>query len=175
MFSDLSEHAELLISTRRFSLCTLRAVKHQAVFCCRSSERRGAALVPGVTNVCFLLLTHQQTQSLYIHKELMKRTLGTPTCAIEAREYVVSLSMVWSAHTVATQSLTPLTTPAPVCCGNVLCQRAKENLVGGKWQLMVWCAGKIMSASLGNAEIGTIKVAGPVKFKVLQTGSAHLL
>lgn len=94
MFSDLSEHAELLISTRRFSLCTLRAVKHQAVFCCRSSERRGAALVPGVTNVCFLLLTHQQTQSLYIHKELMKRTLGTPTCAIEAREYVVSLSMV---------------------------------------------------------------------------------
>lgn len=32
-----------------------------------------------------------------------------------------------------------------------------------------------MSASLGNAEIGTIKVAGPVKFKVLQTGSAHLL
>lgn len=59
-----------------------------------SSEHRGAVLIPGVTNVCFLLLTHQQTQSLYIHKELMKRTLGTPTCAIEAREYVVSLSMV---------------------------------------------------------------------------------
>lgn len=94
MFSDLSEHAELLISTRRFSLCALRVVKHQAVFCCRSSEHGGAALIPGVTNVCFLLLTHQQTQSLYIHKELMKRTLGTPTCAVEAREYVVSLSMV---------------------------------------------------------------------------------
>lgn len=31
-----------------------------------------------------------------------------------------------------------------------------------------------MSASPGNAEIGTIKIAGPVKFKVLPTGSAHL-
>lgn len=31
-----------------------------------------------------------------------------------------------------------------------------------------------MSASPGNAEIGTIQIAGPVKFKVLRTGSAHL-
>ncbi|KAM9217975.1 formin-binding protein 1 [Leptosomus discolor] len=43
---------------------------------------------------CFRSLKRGQTQSLYIHKELMKRTLGTPTCAIEAREYVVSLCMI---------------------------------------------------------------------------------
>ncbi|XP_054705037.1 formin-binding protein 1 isoform X8 [Grus americana] len=42
---------------------------------------------------CFRSLKRGQTQSLYIHKELMKRTLGTPTCAIEAREYVVSPCM----------------------------------------------------------------------------------
>ncbi|KAM6400018.1 formin-binding protein 1 isoform 6-T6 [Rhynochetos jubatus] len=43
---------------------------------------------------CFRSLKRgQQTQSLYIHKELMKRTLGTPTCAIEAREYVLSLKL----------------------------------------------------------------------------------
>ncbi|KAK2535164.1 Fnbp1 [Columba livia] len=36
----------------------------------------------------FIKKNKQQAQSLYIHKELMKRTLGTPTCAIEAREYV---------------------------------------------------------------------------------------
>ncbi|XP_054140020.1 formin-binding protein 1 isoform X13 [Melozone crissalis] len=36
---------------------------------------------------------NKQTQSLYIHKELMKRTLGTPTCAVEAREYVLSLKL----------------------------------------------------------------------------------
>ena len=42
-------------------------------------------------NPCvFLLLTQQQSQSLYFHKELMKRTLGKPTYALEAREYVVS-------------------------------------------------------------------------------------
>ncbi|XP_032933134.1 formin-binding protein 1 isoform X14 [Catharus ustulatus] len=40
------------------------------------------------------LLGTKQTQSLYIHKELMKRTLGTPTCAIEAREYVLSLKLI---------------------------------------------------------------------------------
>ncbi|KAM6372502.1 formin-binding protein 1 isoform 4-T4 [Pluvialis apricaria] len=43
---------------------------------------------------CFRSLKRGQTQSLYIHKELMKRTLGTPTCAIEAREYVVSPCMI---------------------------------------------------------------------------------
>ncbi|XP_027543859.1 formin-binding protein 1 isoform X7 [Neopelma chrysocephalum] len=42
---------------------------------------------------CFRSLKRGQTQSLYIHKELMKRTLGTPTCAIEAREYVLSLKL----------------------------------------------------------------------------------
>ncbi|KAM4647186.1 formin-binding protein 1 isoform 3-T3 [Amazona ochrocephala] len=42
---------------------------------------------------CFRSLK-RGTQSLYIHKELMKRTLGTPTCAIEAREYVVSPRMI---------------------------------------------------------------------------------
>ncbi|XP_064891278.1 formin-binding protein 1 isoform X4 [Columba livia] len=44
---------------------------------------------------CFRSLKRgQQAQSLYIHKELMKRTLGTPTCAIEAREYVLSLKLI---------------------------------------------------------------------------------
>eukprot|EP00075_Anas_platyrhynchos_P037771 XP_027327024.1 formin-binding protein 1 isoform X10 [Anas platyrhynchos] len=43
---------------------------------------------------CFRSLKRGQTQSLYIHKELMKRTLGTPTCAIEAREYVLSLKLI---------------------------------------------------------------------------------
>ncbi|XP_075295805.1 formin-binding protein 1 isoform X3 [Opisthocomus hoazin] len=42
---------------------------------------------------CFRSLK-RGTQSLYIHKELMKRTLGTPTCAIEAREYVLSLKLI---------------------------------------------------------------------------------
>ncbi|XP_050176234.1 formin-binding protein 1 isoform X9 [Myiozetetes cayanensis] len=42
---------------------------------------------------CFRSLKRGQTQSLYIHKELMKRTLGTPTCAIEAREYFLSLKL----------------------------------------------------------------------------------
>ncbi|KAK4811703.1 hypothetical protein QYF61_024775 [Mycteria americana] len=46
---------------------------------------------------CFRSLKRGQTQSLYIHKELMKRTLGTPTCAVEAREYVITLNtQVWS-------------------------------------------------------------------------------
>lgn len=35
-----------------------------------------------------------QTQSLCYHKELMKRTLGKPTHAFEARDYVVSLPML---------------------------------------------------------------------------------
>ncbi|KAM6048050.1 formin-binding protein 1 isoform 1-T1 [Chlamydotis macqueenii] len=43
---------------------------------------------------CFRSLKRGQTQSLYIDKELMKRTLGTPTCAIEAREYVLSLKLI---------------------------------------------------------------------------------
>ncbi|XP_042642499.1 formin-binding protein 1 isoform X5 [Tyto alba] len=43
---------------------------------------------------CFRSLKRGQTQSLYIHKELMKRTLGTPTCAFEAREYVLSLKLI---------------------------------------------------------------------------------
>ncbi|XP_035197323.1 formin-binding protein 1 isoform X5 [Oxyura jamaicensis] len=43
---------------------------------------------------CFRSLKRGQTQSLYFHKELMKRTLGTPTCAIEAREYVLSLKLI---------------------------------------------------------------------------------
>ncbi|XP_060613531.2 formin-binding protein 1 isoform X11 [Anolis sagrei] len=34
---------------------------------------------------------NKQSQSLYFHKELMKRTLGRPTYAVEARAYVVSL------------------------------------------------------------------------------------
>ncbi|XP_035197321.1 formin-binding protein 1 isoform X3 [Oxyura jamaicensis] len=42
---------------------------------------------------CFRSLK-RGTQSLYFHKELMKRTLGTPTCAIEAREYVLSLKLI---------------------------------------------------------------------------------
>ncbi|KAM8796747.1 formin-binding protein 1 isoform 1-T1 [Eudromia elegans] len=43
---------------------------------------------------CFRSLKRGQTESLYFHKELMKRTLGTPTCAIEAREYVLSLKLI---------------------------------------------------------------------------------
>ncbi|KAM8796749.1 formin-binding protein 1 isoform 3-T3 [Eudromia elegans] len=42
---------------------------------------------------CFRSLK-RGTESLYFHKELMKRTLGTPTCAIEAREYVLSLKLI---------------------------------------------------------------------------------
>nr|XP_060613522.1 formin-binding protein 1 isoform X2 [Anolis sagrei ordinatus] len=40
---------------------------------------------------CFRSLKRGQSQSLYFHKELMKRTLGRPTYAVEARAYVVSL------------------------------------------------------------------------------------
>ncbi|XP_062814992.1 formin-binding protein 1 isoform X3 [Anolis carolinensis] len=40
---------------------------------------------------CFRSLKRGQSQSLYFHKELMKRTLGRPTYAHEARAYVVSL------------------------------------------------------------------------------------
>ncbi|XP_074871894.1 formin-binding protein 1 isoform X3 [Carettochelys insculpta] len=42
---------------------------------------------------CFRSLKRGQTQSLYFHKELMKRTLGKPTCAVEARDYVLSLKL----------------------------------------------------------------------------------
>ncbi|XP_053138449.1 formin-binding protein 1 isoform X10 [Hemicordylus capensis] len=43
---------------------------------------------------CFRSLKRgQQSQSLYFHKELMKRTLGKPTYAHEAREYVLSLKL----------------------------------------------------------------------------------
>ncbi|XP_060106464.1 formin-binding protein 1 isoform X5 [Heteronotia binoei] len=43
---------------------------------------------------CFRSLKRgQQSQSLYFHKELMKRTLGKPTYALEAREYVLSLKL----------------------------------------------------------------------------------
>ncbi|XP_028570227.1 formin-binding protein 1 isoform X1 [Podarcis muralis] len=44
---------------------------------------------------CFRSLKRgQQSQSLYFHKELMKRTLGKPTYALEAREYVLSLKLI---------------------------------------------------------------------------------
>ncbi|XP_063000925.1 formin-binding protein 1 isoform X3 [Elgaria multicarinata webbii] len=42
---------------------------------------------------CFRSLKRGQSQSLYFHKELMKRTLGKPTYALEAREYVLSLKL----------------------------------------------------------------------------------
>ncbi|XP_015267148.1 PREDICTED: formin-binding protein 1 isoform X11 [Gekko japonicus] len=41
----------------------------------------------------FIKKNKQQSQSLYFHKELMKRTLGKPTYALEAREYVLSLKL----------------------------------------------------------------------------------
>ncbi|XP_053138440.1 formin-binding protein 1 isoform X2 [Hemicordylus capensis] len=43
---------------------------------------------------CFRSLKRGQSQSLYFHKELMKRTLGKPTYAHEAREYVLSLKLI---------------------------------------------------------------------------------
>ncbi|XP_061459790.1 formin-binding protein 1 isoform X4 [Rhineura floridana] len=44
---------------------------------------------------CFRSLKRgQQSQSLYFHKEFMKRTLGKPTYALEAREYVLSLKLI---------------------------------------------------------------------------------
>ncbi|XP_043386160.1 formin-binding protein 1 isoform X19 [Chelonia mydas] len=42
---------------------------------------------------CFRSLK-RGTHSLYFHKELMKRTLGKPTCAVEARDYVLSLKLI---------------------------------------------------------------------------------
>ncbi|XP_078238865.1 formin-binding protein 1 isoform X7 [Pogona vitticeps] len=42
---------------------------------------------------CFRSLKRGQSQPLYFHKELMKRTLGKPTYALEAREYVLSLKL----------------------------------------------------------------------------------
>uniref|UniRef100_A0A673TKC4 Formin binding protein 1 n=1 Tax=Suricata suricatta TaxID=37032 RepID=A0A673TKC4_SURSU len=41
---------------------------------------------------CFRSLK-RGTQSFCFHKELMKRTLGKPTCAFEARDYVLSLKL----------------------------------------------------------------------------------
>ncbi|XP_072840732.2 formin-binding protein 1 isoform X5 [Pogona vitticeps] len=43
---------------------------------------------------CFRSLKRGQSQPLYFHKELMKRTLGKPTYALEAREYVLSLKLI---------------------------------------------------------------------------------
>ena len=53
------------------------------------------------------LADYWQTQSLCIHKELMKRTIGKPTYAFEARDYVVSLP-VTPGHAVTAQALTPV-------------------------------------------------------------------
>lgn len=48
-----------------------------------------------VTLILFILscslADYWQTQSFSFHKELMKRTIGKPTYAFEARDYVVSL------------------------------------------------------------------------------------
>ncbi|XP_068104566.1 formin-binding protein 1 isoform X5 [Hyperolius riggenbachi] len=41
---------------------------------------------------CFRSLK-RGTQSVYFHKGMMKRTLGRPTCAFEARDYVLSLKL----------------------------------------------------------------------------------
>src|SRR4029434_9074253 len=44
--------------------------------------------------MCFLIRIYsllQPPRSLYYNKELMKRTLGRPTYAFEARQYVVSV------------------------------------------------------------------------------------
>ncbi|XP_075041301.1 formin-binding protein 1 isoform X5 [Mixophyes fleayi] len=41
---------------------------------------------------CFRSLK-RGTQSVYFHKGMMKRTLGKPTCAFEARDYVLSLKL----------------------------------------------------------------------------------
>lgn len=102
----------------------------------------------------------------------MKRTLGTPTCAVEAREYVVSPCMVWSAHTVAAQSLTPLTTPLECA---VETRFGKDKGKFGARKAAAYCVmcRRDVSASPGNAEIGTIKVAGPVKFRLSATDRFH--
>lgn len=54
-----------------------------------------------VTIFCILLFIfscsladYWQTQSFCFHKELMKRTIGKPTYAFEARDYVVSLPVM---------------------------------------------------------------------------------
>ncbi|XP_075434765.1 formin-binding protein 1 isoform X3 [Ascaphus truei] len=46
---------------------------------------------------CFRSLK-RGTRSAYFHKGIMKRTLGKPTCAFEAREYVLSLKLCFGFH-----------------------------------------------------------------------------
>ncbi|XP_075041298.1 formin-binding protein 1 isoform X2 [Mixophyes fleayi] len=50
---------------------------------------------------CFRSLK-RGTQSVYFHKGMMKRTLGKPTCAFEARDYVLSLKLCFGFHQGAT-------------------------------------------------------------------------
>ncbi|KAM8934284.1 formin-binding protein 1 [Pelodytes ibericus] len=51
---------------------------------------------------CFRSLKRGQTQSVYFPKGMMKRTIGKPTCAFEAREYVLSLKLCFGFHQGAT-------------------------------------------------------------------------
>jgi hypothetical protein len=51
----------------------------------------------------YSLAGYWQTQSFCFHKELMKRTIGKPTYAFEARDYVVSFPVMqviqsWHSH-----------------------------------------------------------------------------
>lgn len=70
--------------------------------CCVS---RYECAVPFFNLPCFLA-DCWQTQSLCYHRELMKRTLGKPTHAFEARAYVVSLPVLQEcSHSQATNPL----------------------------------------------------------------------
>ena len=44
------------------------------------------------------LADYRQTQSFCFHKELTKRTIGKPTYAFEARDYVVSSPVAAGSH-----------------------------------------------------------------------------
>lgn len=69
------------------------------------------------------LADYWQTQSFCFHKELMKRTIGKPTYAFEARDYVVSLPVAAKSHGHGTGTnpidITKTGDPEALCCAPI--------------------------------------------------------
>lgn len=77
------------------------------------------------------LVDCRQTQSLCLHKELTKRTIGKPTYAFEARDYVVS-SPVTAGSQVTAQALTPVTPPGLGARGHSLMLPPRNDILDGE-------------------------------------------
>lgn len=100
------------------------------------------------------LAGHWQTQSLCLHKELMKRTLGKPTHAFEARDYVVS-SPVAAGHAAMAQPLTPRTGPRLGTQGTWHASTPRNEMPS--WET---CAGGEESSPVNSTAASSEKLAG---------------